>query len=131
MRALLTSLLLLLPLPALAQDDEITGIIQDQLEAFNDRDIATAWTFASPNIQQFYGNPDNFGMMVEEGFPMVWDNAETRFLEQESRDNRAIQRVLIRDDNGVTHVLDYQLARTSDGWKIAGVRIVPAPDTGV
>lgn len=131
MRAFLLSLLLLLPLPAAAQDTEITGVIQSQLDAFTDRDVATAWTFAGPNIQAMFGTPDNFGTMVREGYPMVWDNADARFMQQESQDNRAIQRVLIRDPSGTTHVLDYMMSRTSEGWKISGVRIVPAPDTGV
>jgi len=46
---------------AVAQDrDAIEGVIGDQLQAFNDRDVAGAWVFAGPNIQGMFGNPTNF-----------------------------------------------------------------------
>lgn len=130
MRALILSLMLLLPLPAAAQQDEIADVIQQQLDAFNARDVETAFTFASPTIKGLFGTPGNFGMMVERGYPMVWTNSDVRFLELREIGGRLFQRVLIRDANGVTHVLEYQMIENGTLWQINGVSIVPAPDVG-
>ena len=131
MRALILSLLIgLLPLTAAAQQDEIATVIQNQLDAFNEREVETAFTYASPMIQGMFGNPGNFGMMVERGYPMVWTNSNARFLELREVGGRLFQRVLVQDTQGVAHGREYQMIETSDGWQINGVSIVPAPDVG-
>jgi len=114
-----------------AQDaDAIEDVIGSQLQAFNDRDVQEAWQYASPNIQRMFGNPGNFGMMVERGYPMVWDNADVRFLELREISGVLWQKVMLRDINGNLHLLDYQMIETADGWQINGVQLLPAPDVG-
>ena len=71
------------PVAAQAQDQSIEDVITSQLQAFNDRDIEEAWQYASPMIQGMFRTPENFGNMVRNGYPMVWDNSDVRFLEQE------------------------------------------------
>ncbi len=117
--------------PIAAQDpDAIADVIGSQLQAFTDRDVAEAWRYASPNIQRMFGNPGNFGMMVQRGYPMVWDNAEVRFLELREIAGAQWQKVMIRDADGGLHVLDYQMIETLDGWQINGVQLLPSPDIG-
>ncbi|WP_019954564.1 DUF4864 domain-containing protein [Yoonia vestfoldensis] len=114
-----------------AQDNAaIEGVIGDQLRAFNDRDVAAAWSHASPNIKRLFGNEGNFGAMVQQGYPMVWDNADVRFLELRDVSGLLWQKVMIRDAQGGLHVLDYQMIETADGWQINGVTLLPAPDVG-
>ncbi len=114
-----------------AQDaDAIEGVIGSQLQAFNDRDVDGAWQYASPNIQRLFGNPGNFGMMVQRGYPMVWDNAEVRFLELRDVAGNLWQKVMVRDAQGGLHVLDYQMVETANGWQINGVQLLPSPDVG-
>ncbi len=105
--------------------------IQKQLDAFNNRDIAEAWTYASPMIQSMFRGPDNFAMMVQRGYPMVWDNADVQFTEQRQEGPFLVQRLTLRDANGDRHVLDYVMIEGPDGWVINGVALVPAPDVGV
>jgi len=31
---------------------------------------------------------------------------------------------------GVVHILEYAMIQTADGWRIAGVQLLPAPDVG-
>ena len=101
---------------AFAQDaTAIEDVIGSQLEAFNDRDIDQAWTYASPNIKRLFGDPGNFGVMVQRGYPMVWDNAEVRFLELREIAGNLWQKVMIRDANGGLHLLDYQMIEGPDG----------------
>ena len=114
-----------------AQDaGAIEDVIGGQLQAFNDRDVNEAWQHASPNIKRLFGNPGNFGMMVQQGYPMVWDNADVRFLELRDVAGNLWQKVMVRDANGGLHVLDYQMIETSEGWQINGVQLLPAPDVG-
>ncbi len=116
---------------AWAQDpDAIADVIGNQLEAFNDRDVDAAWQYASPNIKRLFGNPGNFGMMVQQGYPMVWDNADVRFLELRDVAGNLWQKVMVRDAQGGLHILDYQMIETADGWQINGVQLLPAPDIG-
>lgn len=116
---------------AFAQDaDAIEGVIGNQLQAFNDRDVSEAWEYASPNIKRMFGSSDNFGMMVQQGYPMVWDNADVRFLELRDVAGNLWQKVMVRDAKGGLHILDYQMIDTADGWQINGVQLLPAPDVG-
>lgn len=115
-----------------AQDaGAIEDVIGNQLEAFNARDVDGAWQYASPNIQRLFGNPGNFGMMVQQGYPMVWDNADVQFLELRDINGFIWQKVMLRDKAGALHVLDYQMIETEDGWQINGVQLLPSPDVGV
>ena len=114
-----------------AQDsDAIETVIGNQLDAFNDRDISEAWQYASPNIKRMFGDPGNFGMMVQRGYPMVWDNADVRFLELRDLGGMIWQKVMVRDAQGGLHILDYQMVETPQGWQINGVQVLPAPDVG-
>ena len=116
---------------AVAQDsDAIEDVIGNQLDAFNNRDIAEAWQYASPNIKRLFGNSGNFGMMVQQGYPMVWDNSDVRFLELRDVRGNLWQKVMVRDAQGGLHILDYQMIETGEGWQINGVQLLPAPDVG-
>lgn len=111
-------------------DAAIEAVIADQLQDFNNRDVAGAWEHASPNIRMMFRDPGNFGMMVEQGYPMVWSNRNPQFLELFTDQGRIWQRVRIEDANGVPHMLDYQMIQSENGWQINGVRLVPLPDVG-
>ena len=117
--------------PVLAQDaGAIEDVIANQLSAFNDRDVETAWSFASPMIQGLFGNPQNFGVMVEQGYPMVWTNADVQFLELREIAGQFYQKVMIRDAHGQRHVMEYAMIETPAGWRINGVSELPLPDVG-
>ncbi|MEY4983367.1 MAG: hypothetical protein RIR62_1633 [Pseudomonadota bacterium] len=123
-------LLSLAALPAAAQEDPIQSTILNQIEAFKADDFATAFTFASPNIKGIFGTPENFGMMVRNGYPMVHRPADVRMLEQREVAGRLWQKVLITDAEGRSHVLDYQMVETPEGWQINGVQLLPSGGVG-
>lgn len=108
----------------------IENVIQSQIDAFLVDDFATAFTFASPNIKMLFGSPDRFGQMVRNGFPMVWRPGDVRFLELRDIDGALWQKVMIRDQSGGFHMLDYQMIKGANGWQINGVQILRAPDVG-
>jgi hypothetical protein len=114
-----------------AQDADIEGVISRQIEAFRQDDFATAFTFASPNIQRLFRNSENFGDMVRQGYPMVWRPARVDFLGLRNQNGRTVQRVLITDMSGVEHVLDYDMIASENGWVINGVAMLGQPDASV
>lgn len=129
MKALVFALgMVLAPLAASAQENTIEDVITSQLQAFNDRNVAEAWQHASPMIKGMFGNADNFGMMVRNGYPMVWDNSDVRFLDREDMGRVMRQEVQIQGPDGLFYILDYQMIETPDGWQINGVQVIPAPE---
>lgn len=113
---------ILLAMPAKANEDAIQSVISSQIAAFQADDFSKAFTFASPTIQQIFGSPEQFGTMVREGYPMVWRPSEVTFLSVETIDGLLWQTVMVRDQAGAVHLLDYQMVELEDGWKINAVR---------
>ncbi len=126
--ALLLSLCL--AFPVMAEEAPIRQTIQNQLDAFLQDDFATAFTYASPSIKSLFGTPENFGLMVRQGYPMVHRPADVKMLDLHQEGERLWQRVMITDQNGQSHVLNYQMIETADGWQINGVRLLPSPEVG-
>lgn len=120
--------LVLLALPAGAEDrDRITGVIGAQIEAFRDNDVTRAFGFASPRIRSLFGTPERFGEMVERGYPMVLRPNQVRYLELREVAGNLWQRVLITDQDGRLHLLDYQVVGGGSDWKINAVQILKVP----
>jgi Domain of unknown function (DUF4864) len=126
---LLTAVFLVLPVAA--QEEPIQQTIQSQLDAFKVDDFARAFTFASPTIKGIFGTPENFGAMVSQGYPMVSRPSAVTMLELREVAGNLWQRVMITDQGGRTHLLDYQMIETAEGWQINAVQLLPAPDIGV
>ena len=135
MRKSILMLVAALPVAAAAQEAEdrsaIETVIADQLADFVKRDVPGAWEDASPMIQGLFGSPENFGAMVENGYPMVWNNSEARFLELREEAGALRQKVIVEDPEGRLWVLDYEMVELPEGWKINGVQVLPAPDLAV
>ncbi|MCM2561725.1 DUF4864 domain-containing protein [Lutimaribacter sp. EGI FJ00015] len=126
---LIFALLLGLALPGHAQQQAITDVIDEQLQAFKADDFDRAFTFASPTIKDIFRTPENFGAMVRRGYPMVWRPAEVRYLQLRDEAGSLWQRVQITDAQGRVHLLDYQMIETENGWQINGVQLLKAPGT--
>ncbi|MEP6067699.1 MAG: DUF4864 domain-containing protein [Paracoccaceae bacterium] len=120
-----------MPMASFGQGNEIKGVISNQIEAFRSDDFSTAFTFASPAIQLMFKTPDNFGRMVSQGFPMVWRPSDVEYLGLHQEPGALVQRIQVTDAEGVSHVLDYMMVETADGWKINGVELVKNDDLSV
>jgi hypothetical protein len=117
-------------LPVAAQEEPIQNTIQSQLDALQNDDFATAFSFASPNIKGIFGTAENFGMMVTQGYPMVHRPGAVKMLELRTVAGNLWQRVMITDLQGKTHLLDYMMVETPEGWQINAVQLLPSPDLG-
>ena len=113
---------------AQAQNVTIEDVITSQLQAFVDRDVTEAWQYASPSIQGMFGTPENFGLMVRNAYPMVWDNSDVRFLGRTVLLSRTRQEVQIQGPSGLFYILDYQMIETPNGWQINSVQVIPSPE---
>jgi hypothetical protein len=132
MRLSLSGLMLSLVLawPATAQEEPIQNTIQSQLKAFQTDNFAMAFSYASPNIKSIFGSSDNFGAMVKQGYPMVWRHDTVQMLELRTVAGNLWQRVMITDATGKTHLLDYMMIETDQGWQINAVQLLPSQDLG-
>ena len=127
----LFALLLLSVSPASAQQSTITETIDNQIAAFRADDFSRAFEFASPMIRNMFGTPDRFGQMVRQGYPMVWRPAEVTYGTAEVDGPVTRQQVLITDQAGTLHTLEYEMIETETGWRINGVRMIRTPNVGV
>lgn len=123
------------PRPVAAQDilapnPDIEAVIGNQFEAFRTQDMGEAWQYASPNIQSMFSGPDNFGVMVEQAFPMVYTPGAVDFIDLQALGGLLIQRVEVVDALGNLHYLGYAMVETPEGWRINGVQILRAPSLG-
>ena len=121
----------LLSFGAMAQQAEIEETINSQFDAFRADDFAAALEFATPNLQRFFQTPENFRSMVSNGYPMVQNPAEVRFLDRRADGARFYQVVQVVDPKGFTHLLGYLMEQTGAGWRIGGVQILDAPGASV
>jgi len=120
------SLVLGLSLPARAQSDDIVGVITSQIEAFQANDLDKAFSFASPNIKGMFGNPERFGVMVQQGYPMVWRPADVKFGPLRTFNGRNVQTVFFTDQAGKIFEASYEMIETDQGWQINGVSLKEA-----
>lgn len=116
-------------LPLVAQDDP-EQVIRQQIEAFQGDDFAAAFQYASPMIQRQFGDPETFGRMVREGYPMVWRPDAITFLGVTSHAGALFQKLMIRDQGGRLHILEYEMVPGENSWRINGVRYLGAPQMG-
>ncbi|ASM70952.1 MULTISPECIES: DUF4864 domain-containing protein [Roseobacteraceae] len=120
-----------LSLSAQAQEAGIEDTISRQIQAFQADDFDQAFGFASPSLQSMFRTPDNFRRMVTQGYPMVWRPAQVDYLEQRTEDGTIWQKVMITDQKGGVHVLDYRMLQTQEGWKINGVALLDSSAVAV
>lgn len=113
---------------AAADPKDYQAIINRQIDAFLADDFATAFTFATPNLRQYFRSSDNFGLMVRQGYPMVWRPDSVTYLDYREEGGAAYQKVQIIDQQGALHILEYQMVPAEGSWRIGGVRILDASD---
>lgn len=131
LRSLIVALILMAsPFVAKAQSADIEAVISAQIDAFKSNNVARAFEFAAPNIQQMFRTASNFGTMVQRGYPMVWRPAKMRFGALEPKSGQLVQQVYLTDLQGNQFIALYSMAQTAQGWKIAGVQILRPSGVG-
>ena len=61
------------------ESEMVRNTISSQIEAFKKNNIEKAYTFAAPNIQAQVSNPEVFGLMVKNVYPIIWRPKSFKF----------------------------------------------------
>ncbi|MGE0120902.1 MAG: DUF4864 domain-containing protein [Dongiaceae bacterium] len=123
--------------PAAAPADEadapaIRQIIEAQMAAFRRDDGPGAYAFASPTIQQKFGNADIFMEMVRTGYAAVYRPRTVEFRALRTENGRLLQDVFVIGPDGNPALAVYEMQRQPDGsWRINGCWLMRAPDQSV
>jgi Domain of unknown function (DUF4864) len=106
-------------------EKEIRSVIQQQLNAFNQDDYDTAYSFASRHIQTEFSRPE-FEQMVKSGYRQIAKSRRAKFdrIRFTNGENRALAAVIITGMDRITITANYRMVRENGKWKIDGVRIV-------
>lgn len=111
---------------SMAHADEATdrkesrAVIEAQLEAFKQGDSAKAFSFATPNIQTMFGDPETFMQMVRKGYDVVVKPVNVRFVKFETDGMNALHAVQMIDRQKTLWNVYYVLQKRPDGsWRIS------------
>jgi hypothetical protein len=127
--ASLTALLFSLT-PARA-DDAATArsVIESQINAFLNDDMAAAYSFAAPSIKRMYPDQNRFFDMVKRGYQPVYRPGNFAFGRYKGAQDGSgmVQEVIIQGPDGQDWTALYSLERQPDGsFKINGVQMIKA-----
>lgn len=123
--------------PAAAQTGEadapaIRRVIESQMAAFRRDDGPGAYAFASPTIQQKFGNADIFMEMVRTGYAAVYRPRAVEFRALRTENGRLLQDVFVIGPDGSPALAIYEMQRQPDGsWRINGCWLTRALDQSV
>ncbi len=131
MRRAVLAVLLLVSLSARAQSvvsqadaTEIGRVITAQIEAFRRDDGDAAFAFATPGIQQKFGDSAHFLEAVKQAYPQVYRPRSFRFLDRGTEEGKVTQRVEIVGPDGRLATAIYDMSHQPDGsWRIDGCRL--------
>ncbi|PWW03928.1 uncharacterized protein DUF4864 [Hoeflea marina] len=104
-------------------------VIESQINAFLNDDMATAYSFASPSIKAIYPDEARFFDMVKRGYQPVYRPGNFAFGRAKPADDGSgiVQEVLIHGPDGQDWTALYSLIRQPDGsLKINGVQMIKA-----
>lgn len=134
--AAVIALLLSLAVPAAAAEEvsapsadvqrAVARVIEAQLEAFKRDDEEAAFSFASPNIQRKYREPEVFMAMVRSGYSALFRPRQVEFLTSYfGEDGRLKQAVHVVGSGGQSFIGIYAMEHQPDGsWKIDGMMLL-------
>ena len=131
MRRLLVALFALLCASGVwaGDEDSIRAVIAEQMAAFRRDDAAGAYAFATPKIQQQFGNADIFLEMVRTGYRPVYRPSSVEFLDLVRVEGQLVQRVHVIGPDGRPRIALYVMERQPDGsWKIDGCILTESDD---
>ena len=109
---------------------EIRKTIEKQLQAFQKDDFVTAFSFASPAIQDQFGGWNNFQTMVMSNYEVVYRPRSVMFRNLTLVESFPAQNLILMNASGdliqATYIMQQQQDRT---WRIHGCFLVPMDKT--
>ena len=109
----------------------VRTVVEAQLAAFAADDAERAFSFASADIRQQFGDATTFMQMVRQGYPMLIRPATTSFLLPTGTEALVLQVIRVRDQGGRAWLAaDSVQKQSDDSWRINGCAMRPDGDRG-
>ena len=113
--------------PTAAEWRTIQEVIAAQRAAIIAGDAEKAFGFASPGIQQQFGDAASFLAMVDAAYAALESARYVEFLEGAMIDGIVVQPLRLIDADNTVRVALYTMEKQADGkWRISGCRIAPS-----
>jgi hypothetical protein len=110
----------------------IRQVIEAQLDAFQHDDGAKAFGYATPTIQQKFGDPATFMQMVKSGYTAVYRPRSVAFEKLVDTQQGPDQILRLVGPDGITYAAHYLMQKQADGsWMINGCYLTRLEDQNV
>jgi hypothetical protein len=122
------------PPSSLATPDQqaIRQVIEAQLDAFQRDDGAAAFSYATPTIQERFGDAGNFMQMVKSGYTPVYRPQSVDFDKLVDTQYGPDQVLRLIGPDGVAYAAHYLMQKQPDGrWMINGCYLTRLEDRNV
>ena len=107
--------------PRLNEDAAIRHAIRAQVDALGSGDAGRAFEFATPEVQQIFGDPQSFLDTIRSGDDVLYAPRAMEFEDLHMGDGDAVQEATLLDADGQVYTVAYVLVQQNDGtWKIDG-----------
>lgn len=119
---------------SLSDDDRlaIRQAIQGQIDAFKADDADRAFSFATPMIQDRFGDASRFVAMVKQGYMPVYRPRQVEFSELLDVRGKPTQRLVVTGPDNDLFSAYYLMEQQPDGsWRISGCVLRPLGDRSI
>jgi ketosteroid isomerase-like protein len=112
-----------------AERARVEEVITAQIHAFRHDDATTAFSFAAPSIKAMFGDAPHFMAMVQQAYPLVYNQQSFSFGTSTIDHGLLIQKVQFLGANGDEALALYTMEKEPDGkWRIAGCSLIKSGD---
>ena len=110
---------------------QIEKVITSQFNAFKEKHLSLAYSYASPEIKRQYPSAEIFGKMVKNGYSDIWNSKSHTFEGLKLKGEMAFQMVTVISSNNTINNYLYTLYNYNGEWVIAGVMRYRSDSMGV
>ena len=110
---------------------QIEKVITSQFNAFKEKNLSLAYSYASPEIKRQYPSAEIFGKMVKNGYSDIWNSKSHTFEGLKLKGEMAFQMVTVISSNNTINNYLYTLYNYNGDWVIAGVMRYRSDSMGV
>ena len=100
-------------------------IIENQIQAFQNKNAELAYSFASPMIKLRFNNPQEFMSMVKSYYEPVYNPKQYYFIDSKYFEGSIYHQLQIISQSNMSYLATYSLIKDENEWKISGCSVVP------
>ena len=100
-------------------------IIENQIQAFQNKNAELAYSFASPMIKLRFNNPQEFMSMVKSFYEPVYNPKQYYFINSKYFEGSIYHQLQIISQSNMSYLATYPLIKDENEWKISGCSVKP------